>query len=183
MSRCRGLCRLVRDPSALGRSCGRAGLVQAMGEGAGPPSACTAAGSSGPSATQPQRPRPACRRGARRSGCPDLRQSGHQHGEIRTYAELTDESQRSPSGWPTWVAKGIVVIYMPMIPEAVMAMLACARIGAIHSVVFGGFASAELATRLDDAKPAAILSALAASKARASSPTSRCSTDDRIERA
>jgi propionyl-CoA synthetase len=52
-----------------------------------------------------------------------------------------------------------VIVYMPMIPEAVMAMLACARIGAIHSVVFGGFAAAELATRIDDSKPAAILSA------------------------
>jgi len=52
-----------------------------------------------------------------------------------------------------------VVIYMPMIPEAVVAMLACARIGAIHSVVFGGFAAPELATRIDDAKPVAVLSA------------------------
>ncbi|MEO1197833.1 MAG: propionyl-CoA synthetase [Pseudomonadota bacterium] len=52
-----------------------------------------------------------------------------------------------------------VIIYMPMIPEAVVAMLACARIGAIHSVVFGGFASNELATRIDDAKPKLILSA------------------------
>lgn len=52
-----------------------------------------------------------------------------------------------------------VIIYMPMIPEAVMSMLACARIGAIHSVVFGGFASNELATRVDDAKPKAIISA------------------------
>lgn len=52
-----------------------------------------------------------------------------------------------------------VIIYMPMIPEAVMAMLACARIGAVHSVVFGGFAAAELATRIDDAKPKVILSA------------------------
>ncbi|MBO0739811.1 MAG: propionyl-CoA synthetase [Hyphomicrobiaceae bacterium] len=52
-----------------------------------------------------------------------------------------------------------VVIYMPMIPEAVMAMLACARIGAIHSVVFGGFAAPELATRIEDCKPAAVLSA------------------------
>jgi propionyl-CoA synthetase len=52
-----------------------------------------------------------------------------------------------------------VVIYMPMIPEAVMAMLACTRIGAIHSVVFGGFAAAELATRLNDCKPVAILAA------------------------
>jgi propionyl-CoA synthetase len=52
-----------------------------------------------------------------------------------------------------------VIIYMPMIPEALIAMLACARIGAIHSVVFGGFAAKELATRIDDAKPKAIVSA------------------------
>jgi propionyl-CoA synthetase len=52
-----------------------------------------------------------------------------------------------------------VILYMPMIPEAVIAMLACARIGAIHSVVFGGFAARELATRIDDAKPKVILSA------------------------
>ena len=52
-----------------------------------------------------------------------------------------------------------VVIYMPMVPEAAVAMLACARIGAVHSVVFGGFAANELATRIDDAKPKVILSA------------------------
>ncbi|MBM3516077.1 MAG: propionyl-CoA synthetase, partial [Alphaproteobacteria bacterium] len=52
-----------------------------------------------------------------------------------------------------------VVIYMPMVPEAVMAMLACARLGAIHSVVFGGFAARELAVRIDDAKPKVIVSA------------------------
>jgi propionyl-CoA synthetase len=52
-----------------------------------------------------------------------------------------------------------VIVYMPMVPEAVIAMLACARIGAIHSVVFGGFAAKELATRLDDAKPKVIVSA------------------------
>jgi propionyl-CoA synthetase len=52
-----------------------------------------------------------------------------------------------------------VILYMPMVPEAVFAMLACARIGAIHSVVFGGFAPKELATRIDDAKPKIILSA------------------------
>jgi propionyl-CoA synthetase len=52
-----------------------------------------------------------------------------------------------------------VILYMPMVPEAVIAMLACARIGAIHSVVFGGFAARELATRIDDAKPKAVLSA------------------------
>jgi propionyl-CoA synthetase len=52
-----------------------------------------------------------------------------------------------------------VILYMPMVPEAVFAMLACARIGAVHSVVFGGFAPKELATRIDDAKPKIILSA------------------------
>src|SRR5690242_17714149 len=52
-----------------------------------------------------------------------------------------------------------VIIYMPMVPEAVIAMLACARIGAIHSVVFGGFAARELATRIDDCRPKVILSA------------------------
>ena len=58
------------------------------------------------------------------------------------------------------VAKGDrVVIYMPMVPEAVIAMLATARLGAIHSVVFGGFASNELAKRLDDAKPKVVVSA------------------------
>lgn len=52
-----------------------------------------------------------------------------------------------------------VIIYMPMVPEAVFAMLACARLGAIHSVVFGGFAARELATRIDDARPKLIVSA------------------------
>ncbi|WP_148862511.1 propionyl-CoA synthetase [Marinobacter fonticola] len=52
-----------------------------------------------------------------------------------------------------------VIVYMPMIPEAVVAMLACARLGAIHSVVFGGFAAHELAVRIDDATPKAILTA------------------------
>jgi propionyl-CoA synthetase len=58
-----------------------------------------------------------------------------------------------------------VLIYMPMVPEAVFAMLACARIGALHSVVFGGFASVSLATRIDDAKPKVIVSADAGSRA------------------
>jgi len=52
-----------------------------------------------------------------------------------------------------------VIIYMPMIPEAAVAMLACARLGAVHSVVFGGFAANELATRIDDANPKVIVSA------------------------
>jgi propionyl-CoA synthetase len=54
-----------------------------------------------------------------------------------------------------------VIVYMPMVPEAAISMLACARIGAVHSVVFGGFAAAELATRIDDAKPVVIVSASA----------------------
>src|SRR3954471_20617280 len=58
------------------------------------------------------------------------------------------------------VARGDrVIVYMPMVPEAVIAMLACARLGAIHSVVFGGFAANELATRIEDAKPKVIVSA------------------------
>src|SRR5882762_3583052 len=58
------------------------------------------------------------------------------------------------------VAKGDrVILYMPMVPEALFAMYACARIGAVHGVVFGGFAAKELATRIDDAKPKLILSA------------------------
>jgi propionyl-CoA synthetase len=58
------------------------------------------------------------------------------------------------------VGKGdLVIVYMPMIPEALVAMLACARIGAVHSVVFGGFAAKELATRIDDATPKAVLTA------------------------
>src|SRR5215468_6995228 len=52
-----------------------------------------------------------------------------------------------------------VLIYMPMVPEAAMAMLACARLGAIHSVVFGGFAAPELATRIDDSQPKLVLTA------------------------
>jgi propionyl-CoA synthetase len=58
------------------------------------------------------------------------------------------------------VGKGdTVVIYMPMVPEAVVAMLACARLGAVHSVVFGGFAAPELAIRIDDARPRVVVSA------------------------
>ena len=70
-----------------------------------------------------------------------------------------------------------VIIYMPMVPEAVIAMLACARIGAVHSVVFGGFASNELAKRIDDAKPRLILSASLRHRGQPRDlPTSRCST-------
>lgn len=77
------------------------------------------------------------------------------------YAELTDAVARAAGMLAgLGVAKGDrVIIYMPMIPEAVIAMLAVARLGAIHSVVFGGFAAPELALRIDDAKPKVILSA------------------------
>jgi propionyl-CoA synthetase len=78
-----------------------------------------------------------------------------------TYAELTDAVARMAGALRRLgVGKGDrVVLYMPMVPEAVMAMLACARLGAVHSVVFGGFAPNELAKRIDDAKPKLILSA------------------------
>jgi propionyl-CoA synthetase len=78
-----------------------------------------------------------------------------------TYAELhTEVATLAGMLRGLGVEKGDrVVIYMPMIPEAVFAMLACARIGAIHSVVFGGFAAAELASRIDDAEPKVVLSA------------------------
>jgi propionyl-CoA synthetase len=78
-----------------------------------------------------------------------------------TYAELRDAVARVAGALRRQgVERGDrVIIYMPMVPEAVMAMLACARIGAIHSVVFGGFAANELAKRIDDAKPKLILSA------------------------
>src|SRR5215831_17543482 len=80
---------------------------------------------------------------------------------VMTYRELLEEVARF-AGVLTGlgVAAGErVVIYMPMVPEAVVAMLACARIGAVHSVVFGGFAAAELATRIEDARPVAIVAA------------------------
>jgi propionyl-CoA synthetase len=84
-------------------------------------------------------------------------------GSVRryTYRELRDETARFAG---VLAAQGVgkgdrVILYMPMVPEAAIAMLACARIGAVHSVVFGGFASNELATRIDDAKPKAMVSA------------------------
>jgi propionyl-CoA synthetase len=78
-----------------------------------------------------------------------------------TYRELRDEVALFAGALS---AQGVVrgdrvIIYMPMVPEAVIAMLACARIGAIHSVVFGGFAASELATRIDDATPKVMISA------------------------
>jgi len=78
-----------------------------------------------------------------------------------TYTELLDEVARFAGVLRSLgVDKGDrVIIYMPMVPEALIAMLACARIGAVHSVVFGGFAAAELATRIDDAAPKVMVSA------------------------
>lgn len=84
------------------------------------------------------------------------------HSKIKyTYTELRDQVARFAGAMSgEGVVKGDrVVIYMPMIPEAVFAMLACARIGAVHSVVFGGFAPHELAIRIDDAKPKMVISA------------------------
>jgi propionyl-CoA synthetase len=78
-----------------------------------------------------------------------------------TYRELRDAVARFAGAL---VAEGVergdrVIVYMPMVPEAVIAMLACARIGAVHSVVFGGFAAHELASRIEDAKPKVVVSA------------------------
>jgi propionyl-CoA synthetase len=78
-----------------------------------------------------------------------------------TYSELRERVARVAGAL---VAQGVqrgdrVIVYMPMVPEAVIAMLACARIGAIHSVVFGGFASHELASRIEDAKPKVVVTA------------------------
>jgi propionyl-CoA synthetase len=78
-----------------------------------------------------------------------------------TYRELRDEVARC-AGMLAGLGVGAgdrVVIYLPMVPEAAITMLACARIGAVHSVVFGGFAPAELAVRIDDAQPTVIVSA------------------------
>src|SRR5579875_694978 len=78
-----------------------------------------------------------------------------------TYRQLRDQVAKLAGALAALgVTRGDrVIIYMPLVPEAVMAMLACAPLGAIHSVVFGGFAAPELATRIDDAKPKLILSA------------------------
>jgi len=84
-------------------------------------------------------------------------------GTVRTltYAELQQDVARFAGALVRLGARkgDRVVVYMPMVPEAIVAMLACARIGAIHSVVFGGFASHELANRIEDAKPVLVVSA------------------------
>ncbi len=78
-----------------------------------------------------------------------------------TYRELTERVARCAGALAALgVEKGDrVVIYMPMVPQAVVAMLACARLGAVHSVVFGGFAARELAARIDDARPRVVVAA------------------------
>ncbi len=83
------------------------------------------------------------------------------HTESFTYATLLERVAKVAGGLAgLGIGKGDrVIIYMPMVPEAIIAMLACARIGAVHSVVFGGFAAKELAARIDDAKAMAVLSA------------------------
>jgi propionyl-CoA synthetase len=85
---------------------------------------------------------------------------------IYSFRELHAEVQRMAATLQSLgVKKGDrVLVYMPMIPEAAFAMLACARIGAMHSVVFGGFASVSLASRIDDAEPTVIVSADAGSR-------------------
>ena len=101
-----------------------------------------------------------------------------------SYAELLAEVQKFAG-----VLKGLgvekgdrVVVYMPMIPQVVIAMLACARIGAVHSVVFGGFAPNELAIRIDDAKPKVILAASGGKEIQRIIPYKPI-IDDAIERA
>jgi propionyl-CoA synthetase len=86
---------------------------------------------------------------------------------VYSFAELHAEVQRMAAVLRSLgVAQGDrVLLYMPMVPEAAFAMLACARIGAIHSVVFGGFASVSLASRIDDAEPKVVISADAGSRA------------------
>ncbi len=105
---------------------------------------------------------------AARADQPALIYVSTETGQHRTYsyAELHDEVNRMAAILQQLgVVKGDrVLIYMPMIPEAAFAMLACARIGAIHSVVFGGFASVSLAARIDDAQPRVIVSADAGSR-------------------
>ena len=106
---------------------------------------------------------------AERADQPALKFLSTETGDARvfTYRNLYDEVNRFAAILKTLgVEKGDrVLIYMPMIPEAVFAMLACARVGAIHSVVFGGFAAASLATRIDDAAPKVMVTADAGMRA------------------
>jgi propionyl-CoA synthetase len=78
-----------------------------------------------------------------------------------TYAQVLEQVQTLAGVFHSYgLSKGdTVLIYMPMVPEAVFAFLACARLGIVHSVVFGGFAPKELAKRIDDSKPKIVLTA------------------------
>ena len=92
---------------------------------------------------------------------PDLRQPGHR---ASAHVHLPGAAGRDRAGGRACARLGVgrgdrVVIYMPMVPEALMAMMACARLGAIHSVVFGGFAADELASRIEDCRPKLIVAA------------------------
>jgi len=108
-----------------------------------------------------QLPRQACGTRTARPTCADIRQPITGRQATYTFEELLDEVEAFAAVLAdTGLTKGDrAIIYMPMIPQAVMAMLACARLGVIHSVVFGGFAANELATRIDDASPKAIIAA------------------------
>ena len=110
----------------------------------------------------PQRARPSRRRRARRPGGADLQFAGHR--TPRRPSPIASCAIEVATIAGAIAAQGVkkgdrVIVYMPMIPEAAMAMLACARLGAIHSVVFGGFAANELATRIDDSQPKLVLTA------------------------
>src|SRR5712675_1973762 len=124
-----------------------------------PRRAFTAAGLWVPPATPASMPSTARGRGAQSAIIYDSPVTGAKR--AISYAELLAEVGALAAVLRDFgVVKGDrVILYMPMVPEAAIAMLACARIGAIHSVVFGGFAAKELATRIDDAKPKVILSA------------------------
>ncbi len=80
---------------------------------------------------------------------------------VNSYSELLDKVSHAAGALRSLgISKGDrVMIYMPMIPEAIVSMLACARLGAVHSVVFGGFAPHELSVRIDDLTPKAVLTA------------------------
>ena len=152
----------ARPGSVLGRGRPRDRLVQALGQGVRPlcrpiwPLVRRRGMQHGL-----QLPRPARRAWPRRAESADLRQSRHQQHPLLHLRRTTDEVATLGAVLQDLGVKqgDRVIIYMPMVPEAVIAMLACARIGAIHSVVFGGFAAPELAARIEDAKPMAILAA------------------------
>ena len=109
-----------------------------------------------------QRARPPCRRRRRADQAALIYDSPvTDRKAVFTYGELRDAVARFAGAL---AREGVghgdrVIVYMPMVPEAIVAMLACARIGAVHSVVFGGFAANELATRIEDAQPKVVVSA------------------------